>query len=322
MKKAIENSPISIINNRRVKVFLFILVLTSVIWLLVELSKTYTSSAVFNVEYKSLPKGKLLQKDPISELNIVLNAPGFDLLKYKSRKHKLILDLKNVTNRGGSYYLLPNQQLGYLNSQLAGDVKIVNVLKDTVYVELGNNKSKKVPVNPAIEIKFKLGYNLIDKVKITPDSILITGPQKIVDSIKEITTKEFKIEDVYKNVEKELDLVLPLYSNNFSVSSKSIHINVEVDKFTEGRFKIPVTVINEPEGIKMNTFPKQIEVVYQAGLSNFNKITENSFLIVYDYNQYKSDSLIKYLSPVIKQESEFVSSLRINPIEIEFLIQK
>ena len=322
MKKAIENLPISIINNRRVKVFLFILVLTSIIWLLVELSKTYTSSAVFNVEYKSLPKGKLLQKDPISELNIVLNAPGFDLLKYKGRKHKLILDLKNVTNRGGSYYLLPNQQLGYLNSQLAGDVKIVNVLKDTVFVDLGNNKSKMVPVNPAIEIKFKLGYNLIDKVKITPDSILITGPQKIIDSIKEILTKEFKIEDVYKNVEKELDLVLPLYSNNFSVSSKSIHINVEVDKFTEGRFKIPVTVINEPEGIKMNTFPKQIEVVYQAGLSNFNKITENSFLIVYDYNQYKSDSLIKYLSPVIKQKSEFVSSLRINPREIEFLIQK
>ena len=322
MKKAIENSPISIINNRRVKVFLFILVLTSIIWLLVELSKTYTSSAVFNVEYKSLPKGKLLQKDPISELNIVLNAPGFDLLKYKGRKHKLILDLKNIKNREGSYYLLPNQQLGYLNSQLAGDVKIVHVLKDTVYLELGSNKSKKVPVNPAIEIKFKLGYNLIDKVKITPDSILITGPQKIVDSIKEITTKEFKIEDVYKNVEKELDLVLPLYSNNFSVSSKSIHLNVEVDKFTEGRFKIPVTVINEPEGIKMNTFPKQIEVVYQAGLSNFNKITENSFLIVYDYNQYKSDSLIKYLSPVIKQKSEFVSSLRINPREIEFLIQK
>lgn len=322
MKKAIENLPISIINNRRVKVFLFILVLTSIIWLLVELSKTYTSSAVFNVEYKSLPKGKLLQKDPISELNIVLNAPGFDLLKYKGRKHKLILDLKNVTNRGGRYFLLPNQQLGYLNSQLAGDVKIVNVLKDTVYVELGNTKSKKVPVNPAIEIKFKLGYNLIDKVKITPDSIIITGPQKIVDSIKEITTTEFKIEDVYKNVEKELDLVLPLYSNNFSVSSKSIHINVEVDKFTEGRFKIPVIVVNEPEGIKMNTFPKQIEVVYQAGLSNFNKITENSFLIVYDYNQYKSDSLIKYLSPVIKQKSEFVSSLRINPREIEFLIQK
>ena len=322
MKKAIENSPISIINNRRVKVFLFILALTSIIWLLIELSKTYISSAVFNVEYKSLPKGKLLQKDPISELNIVLNAPGFGLLKYKGRKHKLILDLKNVIKQGDSYYLLPNQQLGYLNSQLAGDVKIVNVLIDTVYVELGNNKSKKVPVIPSIDIKFKLGYNLINKVTITPDSIVITGPQKIVDSIKEVTTTEFKIENVYKNIKKELDLVLPLSSKKLSTSSKSIRINVEVDKFTEGRFKIPVTVINEPEGIKMNTFPKQIEVIYQVGLSNFSKITKNSFSIVYDYNQYKRDSLIKYLLPLIKQQSEFVSSLKINPREIEFLIQK
>jgi len=38
--------------------------------------------------------------------------------------------------------------------------------------------------------------------------------------------------------------------------------------------------------------------------------------------EYKNDTLIKYLTPVIKQKSEFIYSLKVNPNQIEFLIQK
>ena len=79
MKTTEKKSNISITNNRKVKVFLFILVLTSIIWLLIELSKSYTSSATFSVDYKNIPIGKLLQSSPISEINIVLKAPGFSI---------------------------------------------------------------------------------------------------------------------------------------------------------------------------------------------------------------------------------------------------
>ncbi|VAW18423.1 hypothetical protein MNBD_BACTEROID04-373, partial [hydrothermal vent metagenome] len=99
-------------------------------------------------------------------------------------------------------------------------------------------------------------------------------------------------------------------------------VKANVDKFTEGSFDIPVTIINKPEGIKINTFPNTIEVIYQAGLSNFNKITKNSFLVVYDYKQYEKDTLTRFLTPIIKQKSEFISSIKINPSKIEFLIQK
>ena len=73
--------------------------------------------------------------------------------------------------------------------------------------------------------------------------------------------------------------------------------------------------------MKINPFPKEVEVTYQVALSNFNKISKNSISIVFDYEQYKNDTLIRYLTPVIKQKSEFIHSLKINPNQIEFLIQ-
>ncbi|MCF6167848.1 YbbR-like domain-containing protein [Lutibacter sp.] len=322
MKTVVKTSGISIAGKRKVKVFLFILLLTSIIWLLIELSKITNSTAVFKIEYKNIPVGMLLQRKPTSEINIVLKAPGFSLLKYKIKKNKVALNLNKVVKGNSSYYLLPNQQKAYLNAQLPGETEVVSILKDTIFIELGKNKSKKVPVNLQLDIKFKLGYNLTAPLKIIPDSVTITGPEKYVDSIKELTNTLLELNDVHKNIYKELDLKLPPKNSNVILNTTKVIVKANVDKFTEGSFNIPVTIINKPEGIKINTFPNTIEVIYQAGLSNYNKITKNSFLIVYDYKQYEKDTLTRFLTPIIKQKSEFISSLKINPSQIEFLIQK
>ncbi|WP_456460987.1 CdaR family protein [Lutibacter sp.] len=322
MKTVVKTSGISIADKRKVKVFLFILLLTSIIWLLIELSKITNSTAVFKIEYKNIPTGMLLQRKPTSEISIALKAPGFSLLKYKIKKNKVALNLNKVVKANSNYYLLPNQQKAYLNAQLPGETEVISVLKDTIFIELGKNKSKKVPVNLQLDIKFKLGYNLTAPLKIIPDSVTITGPAKYVDSIKELSNTLLELNDVHKNIYKELDLKLPPKNSNVILSTTKVIVKANVDKFTEGSFNIPVTIINKPEGIKINTFPNTIEVIYQAGLSNFNKITKNSFLVVYDYKQYEKDTLTQFLTPIIKQKSEFISSLKINPSQIEFLIQK
>ena len=322
MKTVVSTSGISIKNNRKFKVFLFFLVLTSIIWLLIELSKTYTSSTVFNVEYKNLPNDKLLQIKPVAKLDVAIKAPGFNLLKYKFKAPKVSFNLNNLSKKGDLYYLLPNSQLSNLNTKLVGETEILSILKDTIFIEIGKNVSKKVPVVPKTEIKFKLGYNFIEKLSVLPDSIIITGSEKYIDSIKEISTVLLKLNDIYESIDSELDLIIPKKSKNLIFSSNKVRITGKVDKFTEGKFTIPVSIINEPDGVKVNPFPKQIEVVYQASITHFNKINDNSLLIIFDYKQYEKDSTTQFLTPVIKQKSEYISSLKIIPNQIEFLIQK
>jgi hypothetical protein len=322
MKFEKNQTNISISTKRKVKVFAFILVLTSIIWLLIELSKISISTVKFNVVYTNLPANKLLQSTPTSKVNVSLKAPGFMLLRHKIKAQKLALNLKNTIKSGAKYFIIPNNQIASLNEQLNKETEILNILEDTIFFDLGINKSKKVPVNPSLNIKYKLGYNLIDSIKVTPDSVLVTGSEKLIDSIQEITTSKLEIKDVFENINTELSLELPLINKYLNVSTTHVKVTATVDKFTEGKFKVPVTIINKPEDIVMNTFPREIEVVYQVGLTNFNKINANSFLIVFDYEQYRRDTLIQYLTPIIQHKSEFISSLKIYPSQIEFLIQK
>ncbi len=286
------------------------------------MSKTYTRSAIFKVEYENLPMDKLLQNSPLSEINIAFKAPGFRVLKYKLKKHKLKINLSNVSKNNTSYYILPNMQISDLNAQLSGETELVRVLKDTIFIDLGNNISKKIPIISDLEIKFKLGYNLTENLSLIPDSVTILGPEKHIDSIIGIRTIHLQVDDIHEDIDFELDLIEPAKNKNITLSERSIRIKGNVDKFTEGSFILPVTIINEPDGIKINPFPKEIEVVYRVGLSNFNKINKNSILIVFDYKQYEKDSLLRFLTPIITQKSEFISSLKINPTQIEFLIQK
>jgi hypothetical protein len=313
---------ISVSTKRKVKVFSFILVLTTIIWLLVELSKVSISTVTFNVDYNNAPANKLLQSKPISSIAINLKAPGFLLLKNKLKPQKLTLSLRNSTKKGAKYFILPKNQKAALNEQLPKEAEILAIVADSIFFDLGINKSKKVPVKASLDLKFKLGYNLIDSIKLFPDSVLVTGSEKIIDSIQELNTTPLQLENVFENINTNLALILPTKNEFFKASVNNVKVIAKVDKFTEGKFKVPVTIINKPNNVVINTFPREIEVVYQVGLSNFNKINPTSFLVVFDYEQYKKDTLIQYLTPVIQHKSDLIATLKVYPPQIEFLFQK
>ena len=309
-------------NNRKIKVFLFFLVLSGIIWMLIELSKSFVTPVVFSVEYTDLPKDKMVQKKPLSELELQIKAPGFMLLKYKFKKRKIILSLKNISKRKSVYFILPNKQISSLNTQFSSEIEIMGVLRDTIFIEIGNSISKKVPIIPKLDIQYKAGYNLVEKLKITPDSVIVSGSKKLIDSITGISMSPLKLNDVYEDIDMELSLNSPYKAGQIKMSAIKVKVSGKVEKFTEGTFKIPVSIINIPFGVKVTTFPKEIEVIYQAGLSNFSKITQNDVSVVFDYKQYENDTLISYLTPVIAQQSDLIYALKINPPQLEFLIEK
>ncbi len=322
MKNISKSSGISSATKQKIKEFAVFLVLTSIIWLLMELSKTYTSTANFRINYKNLPANKLIQNKPAKNVAVALKAPGFSLLRYKIWNNTVNLSLANLRKTKSNYILLPNLQITYINSQLPSETEIVRVLTDSILLDLGVNKTKKVVVVPSIDLKFKLGFGLTKPLKISPDSVSITGPEKYIDSINKIEMLPVKLNGINKNISAFSNLKLPVKSEHILMSAKKVKITGEVDKFTEGRFTIPVSIINQPKNIKVNTLPKEVEVVYQTGLTNYTKINSKSVLIVYDFNQYKKDTLIQFLTPIIKQKSDLITTLKINPSRIEFFIQK
>lgn len=307
--------------NLKLRVFFVFFSLSVVLWLLINLSKSYTSDVEFEVKYINLPVDKVLQSTPIDKLEASVVSTGFNLLRYKINSKELLIDLKNVAYKNGTtFYYLPNKHLSDLKGQLNVDTKIDRIKQDTIFLDLGINISKRIPVKLVSNIQYKLGYNLIDEIYLSPDSVSIIGPKAQLDTIHAINTKQLVLADVSEVIQHNIELQLP-DSKQISMSNLTVEVSAKVDKFTEGSFTVPFTVINIPKDYSVTTFPSEIEVTYIVALSNFSKITEDSFIIECDFEQAINNEL-NYLIPVLKQTPTLVSSYKITPNKIDFLIEK
>ncbi len=318
-KKSADNIN-SIKNNKKLRIFLLFLMLSFLFWMLIKLSKNYIADVEFNLTYTEIPQNKLLQNEPDKKIKLTINTIGFKLLGYALKKGNLNYSLSEITRKKGSeYYSLTKSNINFLQSQLSAETVVLNIIPDTLNFDFGVKKSKKIKIIPNISLEFKPGFNLIKNYIITPENITISGPTKIVDSINEINTEEIVWKDVSESFENKIKLIVP--HEAISLSTNEISIKGKVEKITQGSFNLSFKVVNLPKNYIISTYPKEVKIIYQVALNDYNKISENSFKIQCDYKQTEENNL-DYLIPVIVEKPEILFDVKIVPNKIEFLIKK
>jgi len=310
-------------NNTKIsRSFIVFLITAVVIWFLITLSKVYTISISFPVKYSALSQDKILQNEPLKEIDILVKSTGFNILSTRFLNQTIELNAGNLNKKSTfNYYLLIKNQKNKIQMQLRSGMEIQEISLDTIYLELGSLISKKVPLIPNLAIDYHVGYDLLDTEVIKPDSIVISGPEAYVDQIDEINLELLKLDDVKSDFSQKVKILRPENSNNLKVASEFATISGRVEKFTEGVFEIPYKVLNLPEGVDVTSLHKTVKVYFVVGLSDFNKIDKNFFQVVCDYTLSKENNL-DYLVPKVIVKPAFIKSFKVVPNKIDFLIQK
>ncbi|WP_408044809.1 YbbR-like domain-containing protein [Tenacibaculum litopenaei] len=301
------------------KVFIGFLSASLLFWLLMNLSKTYTTTVRYEVKYHSLAQHRQFNKVPPKELAVIVKSSGFNLISTQLRQAPLTISLGKLYKKTpNSYYILTRELITPLQKQFASGLSVVQIPQDSLFFNISELQSKKVPVVFTHSLPLKKGFDLAAPLRISPDSVTISGNESQLKAINEINTKPIKgqqITDVYTEV-----VALDIPSG---INSKQREVSLELNavKFTEGALKVPVTLINLPKNKQLTIFPKEVSIRYKVGLADFDKITPASFEVYCDYQQSASKGL-PYLIPVVKRTSNMVSAVRITPKKIDYLIHK
>ena len=302
--------------DKKVKLFLIFLALSFFFWFLSKLSKEYTTTISFKTEFINQPKEKTIFTDKNLTLNITLKSSGFDLLKNTFKK-RIKIDLSDVKETNGKIVLNPNDQITKIQEQLGNNIQIIHIEPEILKLDFGTLNTKKIKVIPNLSLNYKSGYYLSEPLKIIPDSIAISGPKEIIDTIRNIYTKELKLTDLDNDFNQTV-LLKKNWNNKIKYNTEKIHISGKVEKNTEGEIILPIYIINT-KGKNVKTFEKNIKAKYKVSLKNYDKVKASDFKIICDYNRTKKDSL-DYLIPEIQKKSEYVTEVEIHPKKIEFLI--
>lgn len=304
------------------KTFFSFLIISSLIWLLITFSKEYVTTVTYPVNYINIAQDKLLQDSPVKKIDISIKASGFKILRTKISNKTIHIDASRLNRKSKTkFYILPENHSLKIQEQLLSGVHLQEVIQDTIYLNLGLLTSKKVALKPNIEIDYHIGYDLLNDIKYEPDSIIISGPESQIEKIEFLNLSKLTLTDVKSNFSKQVSILKPEHSQSLKFNITKASISGKVDKFTEGKLQIPFIVKNLPKNTNLTTLIETVEVDFVVALSNFVKVSEESFKVECDYN-FSENNNLGYLIPKVIVKPDFIKSIKIFPTKIDFLIQK
>lgn len=314
-------------DKRSLYIFLICFLLAGVIWLLIALSKTYTTVVDFPVEYVNVPRDKVIINKLPKTVSLELSSHGFGLLSYKlfANDEPLKIDVsKYQIEEIGEFNrsMIESKNLfDDITDQLGNHITVHRFIPELIAIDFSKKVSKMVPVVLDSDIKFKTQYKLDGEIEIYPKAVTVTGPKMIIDTLSFVRTQKMKHRNLKRGISKSVGFNIETHIKDIHFSSNVI-VKIPVDKFTEGSIMVPLGVLNEPEGYRVKTFPDSVLVKYDVGLNSFNKVGRDMFKAVVEMPDTAEIADYDKLQVKLLLTPEFVQNSRVDPGKVEFIMRK
>jgi hypothetical protein len=304
--------------NRNFWAFLFFLTLSAGFWLFLTLEDVYEVEIPVPVKLKNVPDNVVLTTPPPKEIKIRVRDHGGLLLRYKYTHSlgSITLDFKDYDTRSGHVALLTSDLTRNIVSRLQGTTSVAGFSPDTVeyFYNFGLNKS--VPVRVTGDITADSLY-CITGITASPATVKVYAAKEILDTLRAVYTKPLTLENLSERKTVSADLA-PI--RGAKAMPAKVKATINVDQMTEKTLPVRVDHINFPAGKTLKTFPGIVNVVFQVGLKQYRDITADKFAIVVSYDEVANNNTGR-LHLTLKTKPEGISHVRIQPDEVEFIIE-
>jgi len=302
------------------------IILSLILWLYVTLNKTFSENMYFTIVPINILNGKVISESYPEKVNVNLSGKGIDLLwlnLFWESDLQYNLDLINVVRKKDIYIKGDNSftnlrfPSGYETSITLNYI----ISPDTIKVELDDLVTKEVGISEEnIIISTQNGYTRVGKLKFTPDNFSVTGPAKIVRSLKEVLTIAKKYENRKTGIRDEIFLE-DLTDGRLKYNFDQVSFKVDIQKIGEKDIaNIPVTITGKPANLNIDVLPSTLTVTITGGIDHINNISVSDFSaqIIYDRAWVRGGEYIEDVS--LKLPADIISHT-ISPKSFKILIR-
>lgn len=315
--------PGNINTRQQLYIFLICLLISIFIWFLIVLSKESYTTIDYPIVFENSPENLVLVNQPDSILSFRVSSGGFELftLKYLTRQHPIMIDLNklDLVQEGNNY------SSTYSTSKISRDIigklnisqEYVSISPTNIYFRFEALYGKMVKVLPKLKLDFARQYQLSDSLSVKPDSVMVIGPEKLLEQISYIETIEQEVLQIDQSQTVKSTILIPENLQNIKVLPKEVEITLSVEKYTESTIKIPI--VNTDKKYKIKTYPGFVVITYLVTLEDFNRVNEEMFIATVDFIENSNTNRLKVN---LSHKPSFVKITKIDPEEVEFLLLK
>jgi hypothetical protein len=250
--------------------FLICLAISALFWIATKFGKQYDQEFSYRLQY-DVPEQLAFSQIPDAQIKPIFSGSGWEIFYQgmNKKKHVLPIQLDNRNNQR----LSRGSLIDRLNSSVKASLEIKSLNVDFLDIHLEEKKNKKIPVVLKGDIPIADQFVLKNGVIIDPDSVVVSGPASIIDSIGAWDLPLPERAPLAQSLTQQAVLTPP-EDALIAVSPNELTIIAEIEALTEKSIYVP---IQKDTAIPYRLFPDRVLVTFSIGLSKFNDIKREAF---------------------------------------------
>jgi hypothetical protein len=155
-------------------------------------------------------------------------------------------------------------------------------------------------------------------ITFTPDSIVVNGPNNILDTLSAVYSRFSNFEKLNKALQRNVALK---EIDKLRFNKKRVVMQIPVSKFTQATFNVPIQPKNVPDSVDLKSFPRMAIVTCLVSLEEYDKIQSKDFLLEIDFNDIEN-LLGNKLTVTLGIAPTNVKTVTFFPESVEFILDK
>ncbi len=309
---------INLLENYRVKIT--VVTIATVFWFAVVTENVYECDLEVPIVVTNLPIGKTLVGERPSQARVRFEGRGKALFALLfQRDAKVVVDLAEA---GDSRTVRLQRDLVQIGRWGLPVVAKQILAPAEVEIRLVNLLHKQVAIKPQADVRPADGFTIVGKIRTTPDSVRIAGPEAYVKAINHLATAPFIARNLRTNLKQEVAVQVFPDSLHLDVPVKTVTLAVEIQKLIEITLpEIPVQVKNAPRHLIVTPLPSTLSLTVEGGEQLLLGLKREDIVAVLDYQQVRDVHQPEGYTPIIKVP-EGVSYRNVKPSSFKLMLER
>jgi len=307
--------------RKKILMFSVFLLIAALIWLLNALSKNYTTVIEYPLAYTDFPEGRVFVGEMPEHLDLRINAHGYAILRYKTFGKSDPISFKvsafNLSRSGNDSsraFILTRYLKDQVSRQLPAGIQLLEIKPDTLHFRFAERITRKFRIRPDFKFQVDKQFTIKDGVRLTPDSVKVTGPDMILDTMRYVTTAKTDLGQLSKDYSNKVKL---RKMDDLEYELSRVNCRIELERYTEVQLSIPIEVLNLPDSISLQTFPSRVQLTCNVGLSKYDRMEASPVRAVVDYSGISEKTNL--LEVKLQNIPVYLISYEYYPKTVEFL---
>lgn len=293
------------------------LAISAVLWVVMSLNEEDQVDLRMPLRIAQLPDSVTIVSTPPEYVNVSLRARRTDLLKSQLGKEPAIrVDWR--TYHGRRSIELSSAELKTLARNAVGGATVLAVTPDSLNLLYTTEQGRRLPV--VLDYKVTPGprTSLLGKPQFKPDSVSLYAIGNAGSGLTAVSTEPIRISGLDKTTTMRVRLASPARTRSVP---DSIDVTFTVEPLIMKTRRVVIEPVNVPAGVKLITFPAQVDVTYMLPASVY-KHSSPQFRVVADYRHIDLSAPTSNMRLRLVDVDERLQNVYLSADSAEYIIER